>query len=566
MPASSGWPRRLAIGAVAAAALALAFLLGERIVSGHAARPVIFRRLTFRRGNLLSARFTPDGQTVVYGAAWEGKPSELFSVRTDSVESRPLGLDHANVLSVSSKGELAVILEKGSFQLTTEGTLARVPLGGGAARELQDGVLFARWAPDGENLAVVRRAPQGKQRLEYPIGHTIEESFFLQREISLSPSGDAVAFYEWNTDNQYAIWISDVAGHKREITRGWREIDGLAWSQLTGELLFVGARKPGEIALHAVSRSGRERTLWPGIGNLYLHDVAADGRLLVERFSGRRSVVWVPPGGTEQKELGWLDGTELVDLSRDGGEVLFREIGEGAGPNGGAYLRRTDGSPAVRLGDGDPMSLSPDGKWVLTLTLSATPDVVLLPTGSGSPRKVPVEGVKPLLANFIGDGRRIAIRHSAPGEPPQTSVVGLEGGRPKSVPVPGALASAGNAFSSDGEREAYPTAERRIMIVAIAGGSSRAVPAFVLEPNEYLSGWSGDGRFLIVQTSSEIPARVSRIDVETGQRTLWKEVRPSDPAGVIAIHAVHFTADGTGYAYGYVRGVSDDLYLVEGLR
>ena len=154
----------------------------------------------------------------------------------------------------------------------------------------------------------------------------------------------------------------------------------------------------------------------------------------------------------------------------------------------------------------------------------------------------------------------------APGEPPQCSVVGIEGGRPKSVPVPGALASAGIAFSPDGESEAYPTADRHITIVPIAGGSSRALPNFALEPDEFLIGWSGDGRFLLVQTSYEIPARVSRVDVETGQRTLWKQVQPSDRAGVITIYPVRFTADGTGYAYTYIRGVSDDLYLVEGLK
>src|SRR5262249_3391235 len=214
-----------------------------------------------------------------------------------------------NVLSVSPRGELAVLIVKGGTQLAAEGTLARVPLGGGAARELQEGVLNARWAPDGENLAIVRRAPQGKLRLEYPIGHTIEESFCLPIAISLSGDGDAVAFSEWNTDNQRAIWISDRAGHKRELTRGWSEISGLAWSRLTGELLFFGTRKPGDAALWAVSRSGRERMIWPGAGNLYLHDVAPDGRLLVERFTGRRSVVWAPPGGREQRELGWLDGT-----------------------------------------------------------------------------------------------------------------------------------------------------------------------------------------------------------------------------------------------------------------
>jgi eukaryotic-like serine/threonine-protein kinase len=566
VPAASRWPRRAAFAFVGLVGLALAFWAGARMAGGHAPGEVRLKRLTFRRGNVLDARFAPDGQTVVYGAAWEGRPSELFSVRTDSLESRPLGLDHANVLSVSSKGDLAVLLGKGAFQSPAgTGTLARVPLGGGAARELQENVYSAAWTPDGENLAVTLRAPLGKTRLEYPVGHAIEESFFLRRPIAVLPRGDQIAFVEGGTDGS-SIWLSDRSGKKRPLIRGLRVTNGLAWSRKTGEILFFGGHGPGDAGLRAVTLSGKERVVWPGAVDYILHDVAPDGRLLVERATSRQGIACVPGAGATERDLGWLDSTSLRDISRDGSRILFSETGEGAGPNGDVYLRRTDGSPAVRLGDGQPHSLSPDGKWALTITAGPTPEIVLLPTGPGTPRRVPVEGIKPWAAIFIGDGSKIAIFHSAPGEPPRLSVIGVEGGHPRAVPMAGLNADVGIAPSPDGTRVAYGTAERRVVIVPFAGGSSATVAGGALEACEFISGWSGDGRYLIVQDDCELPKRISRVDVQSGERTVWKELQPSDRDGIIAISTAYFTPDGAGYAYTYTRVVSSDLYVVDGLK
>ena len=160
------------------------------------AQEVSFHRLTFRRGNLLSARFTPDGQTVVYAAAWEGAPAEVFTVRTDGTESRPLGLSKADVGSISSKGEVAILLKRQElFSSVGSGTLARVPLNGGTPREVLEDVFSASWAPNGEDLAVVHRSATGQQQLEYPVGKTLAEAPFLW-EVKVSPGGDLVAVAE----------------------------------------------------------------------------------------------------------------------------------------------------------------------------------------------------------------------------------------------------------------------------------------------------------------------------------------------------------------------------------
>ncbi len=171
--------RRVLLGAAMAAALALAFVSGRKTApEGISPGNVSFRQLTFRRGNLLGARFAPDGKTVVYSAAWDGKPAELFSVRTDSLESRPLGIPNADILSISSKGELAILLKKGFlYDPWGAGTLARMPLGGGAPREVAENVAGADWRRRRLRAGVDPGVgPGGKGRLEYPVGKTLYET------------------------------------------------------------------------------------------------------------------------------------------------------------------------------------------------------------------------------------------------------------------------------------------------------------------------------------------------------------------------------------------------------
>src|SRR6185369_6377480 len=112
---------------------------GKRIGSGAKTSAPVFHRLTFHNGNIYSARFTPDGQTVLYGAAWNGKPMEIFSTRRENPESRPLGFLKASLCSISPSGEIALKLDRSP----KEGTLARVPLTGGAPREVSEEVSYA---------------------------------------------------------------------------------------------------------------------------------------------------------------------------------------------------------------------------------------------------------------------------------------------------------------------------------------------------------------------------------------------------------------------------------------
>jgi len=184
-------PAILALVAGAAAGL----LLRPRLFP-TAPRPVDFQRLTYQRGRVFSARFAPDGQTIVYSAAWDGGPLQVYSTRSDSSESRSLGLTGAAVLSISSTGELAVQLNNHYvLGYETTGTLARVPLAGGAPREILEDVQDADWTPDGKQLAVCRLAGN-RGRLEFPIGKPIVESAGWLSSARFSPDGRLIAFID----------------------------------------------------------------------------------------------------------------------------------------------------------------------------------------------------------------------------------------------------------------------------------------------------------------------------------------------------------------------------------
>src|SRR6185436_7062577 len=124
---------------------------------------------------IFSAKFAPDGQSILYTAAWNGSPTgDLFTTRTDSIMSRAINIADAEVLSISAKGGMAVRLRT-KPSIVPQGMLAIVPITGGAPRELVDDVLHAAWAPDGETLAIVHFVNQEWQ-LEYPIGKVLLSS------------------------------------------------------------------------------------------------------------------------------------------------------------------------------------------------------------------------------------------------------------------------------------------------------------------------------------------------------------------------------------------------------
>jgi Tol biopolymer transport system component len=570
-----GWRRRLALlGAAAALALggAVAGVLAGR-AGRPPARPPSFQRLTFRRGIVDAARFAPDGQTIIYGAAWNGQPFEVFTTRPDSTEARGLGPRGASVLALSSAGEMALSLGRRPagdvYWNVGAGTLARAPLGGGEPHEVLESVLFADFSPDGKELAVVRQ--QGRRvRLEYPVGRAIYETEGWIAEPRISPGGDQVAFLDYPARGwpAGAVALVDRQGRKRTLAAGFIRQNGLAWSPRGDEVWFTATRRGSARALYAVTPAGRERLLLRTPGALTLHDISRDGRVLLSSEDFRRELRVKPAGEAAERDLSWLDYSLRCGMSADGSMIAFSEHGEAGGANWVTYVRKADGSPPVRLADATCFDLSPDGKWVVAFTSYLAPrtQAVLYPTGMGQPRLLPTARLDVQQAAFYPDGKRILIAASPPGKPLRTYTQDLASGTTRALSPDGTSATAPDliTISPDGRFFVARTPEGRALLWPIAGGEPRPIPGF--EPNEDAAVLFPDGgRSLLVYRFREMPMPVVRLDLASGRRETWRRLAPADPAGVVAIDGLNVSPDLRAYVYHYIRRQSD-LYLVEGLR
>ncbi|MGH9366972.1 MAG: protein kinase domain-containing protein [Thermoanaerobaculia bacterium] len=559
-------PKRRVWPALAGIAL-LAVGLGAGLLAGRRLwfTPLpSFHQLTFRRGEVGGARFAPDGQTILYSAAWDGRPMEIFSTRTDSSESRPFGLSDAEVLAISRTGELAVSLHRRLMSgFTRTGTLAQTGLaGGGATRDVLEDVHWADWAPEGQSLAVVRDVG-ARNRLEFPIGKVLYETTGWVSHPRVSPKGDLVAFLDHPVvgDDGGTVAIVDRSGKKKTLTDLFATQAGLAWSP-DGEIWFTAAPVGNNRALYSVTPSGRTLLRARVTGNLTIQDIFRDGRLLMTQAIERQGMIALPPGEQKERDISWLDWSSGTDLSPDGKTVLFTESGSGGGEGYSVYLRKTDGSPAVRLGEGSTLGLSPDGKWALAIRdLTSDPQMVLYPTGAGEPRPLPKNGLRVQNANWVPDGRRILFEAAEPGHGARLFLLDLESGKSRPLTPEGYRLSAASV-SPDSKSAILLGPDRRVYLYPMEGGEPTALSA--IGPLDRVVGWSADGRVNLLRLA-ELPARVSRLDVETGRVEALKQIVPADAAGVSGVGRVCLTPDGAAYVYSYTRVLSD-LYVVDGLK
>ena len=560
--------RALAVALTAAAVLALlalGFLTGRRTAGSTGAKSGIesvrYRRLTFRRGNVVFARFAPDGHTIVYSAAWDDKPSEIFLARIDGRESQPLGIPSAALLGVSKTGELAVALKKTNlFGTFGAGTLARVPMTGGTPRELVEDVWAADWDPEGTDLAVLRRVDAG-WRIEYPVGKKLYETTDDVQSLRFSPKGDRIAFVEGSGPS--SLMVVDVAsGRKTVLVTNWIVIDTLVWHSSRDEIWFDGVDPSLRAGLYGVDFAGKMRLLTPAPDIPIPHDISRDGNVLIERETTRNGILFRREGEPQERDLSWLESSQVAWVSNDSQALLFSENAEGGGQKGSVYLRRSDGSPAVRLGDGAAQSLSPDGKWALALERAPSRRLVLLPTGVGQPRPLDTGKLNLLGGAFLPDGRRIVLAANEPGHGPRVFVMDMGGGTPRAFTEEGI--TDGAAISPDGKSLALCGPDRVAKIYPLDGSGARRISG--VEPNDVPIQWSSDGKLLYLLRRGEIPARIKRLDLATGKKELWKELMPADRAGLILIQSVFVTPDGKSYAYTAARVLSSDLYLATGLK
>ena len=545
-----------------------------------------FHRMTFRRGDVRSARFTPDGQTIIYSAAWDGQPSDIYAASGRAAEARQLGIPDSEVLAVSKGAELAILLRRD--RITRAGTLARVPLGGGMPRELAVGVQQADWSPDGSNLAVIRLVG-GKTRVEYPLGTVKYESAHEVRQVRVSPDGARLAILE-RTQGAYDVAIISN-GAPEPIARGWSYgATGLAWSPDGTQLYVSGTNTTAPPSLYAIAVStGAIRLVTRLTGSVALFDVSPRGEFLLATGSWRAALIWKTPDraqqlsnpatqqpdnpttgqpdnpvpvSTPEKEASWFDWSMLADLSSDGRTILFSETREGGGARSAVYIRRDHEPAPVRLGDGVGDALSPDGKWVL---MHQGQKLVLVPTGTGDSRELKIQGSFEAGGAWLPDSRRVVVGGAAGQRGYQLHVIDTLDESIKTISPENIWSGGSRAFavSPDGRFVAGMTREETIALYPIDGGA--ATPVNGVEKGEIPVQWSADGASLLVHRPTGLPARVHRVTLATGARELWREFAPSDPAGVYKIAPVLVTPNGDAWAYNAMRTLAD-LYVAEGMN
>ena len=445
-----------------------------------------YRRLTFEQGTVYSARFGPDSHSIIYGAAWRGKPLQLFSTVGDSLLTQPLNITDASLLAISSSGELALTLhgQHMSHLVIENGTLARAPLAGGSPREILEDVPWADWSENGE-LAVVHHA-EGRDRIEYPIGRVLYQSNGgWISHIRLSAQGDKIAFINHPSlwDDRGSVCLVDMAGRFQTLSREWDSADGPDWSSDGKEIWFTAAVSGYTRSLLAVNTDGKMRTILEIPAGMTLHDIAPDGRVLVSLDAERLAMATSSQKG-KALDISWHDWDVAKDISRDGQYVLFEDASEAAPPDYSVAIRKIDGTAPIQLGEGSAGGLSPDGKWAISILTGSPGRITLYPIGPGQPRTIPVTGLERIhngSSHFLLDGKRITINANEPGHGVRCYLVNLDGGKPTPVTPEGVT---GGLVSSDGQ---YIIANNgRIAAVYPIAGEPR-IPFLASNPASFLS-------------------------------------------------------------------------------
>ena len=549
-----------AVVVLAAAALGLGWWIGR---GNGASTPPDYQQITFRTGSIGNARFTPDG-SIVYSAAWDGGKSQFYMARVDDRGSRELGFNDAELLSISKTGELAIRLNTafyGGFART--GTLARVPLSGGTPREVLENVDDAEWSPSGDNMVIVHLTPENRHwRLEYPIGHVLLDGINWISHPRISPDGKWIAFADHENpggDDEGSVAVIDMDGHEKKLASGFVSIEGLQWSPSGDEIWFTATRSGSATQLRGVTLAGKERNITNVPGGMWLEDLR-NGAALMITHQQRIGIRGLPPGGKEEVELGWFGWSIVRDMTPDGKKILFEEEGEGGGPNYTVFLRDTDGSPPVRIGEGLSGAISRDGKWAITKSAKGGP-LMLVPTGTGETRALTHDNISYGGVRFLSDGKHLIATGIEPNHGIRSFMIELDSGDSKPITPEGTV---GILLSPDGRSLSVAEKGGKRGIWAMDGGGFRPIPNF--DSTYGVLGWTADGTSLYALSNrlGDRLARVYRVNVATGKMDLFKTFGDSLPSGATA-GGPHLTGDGASYSYVYEQILSQ-AYVVKGLK
>jgi serine/threonine protein kinase len=550
-----------AIAAVLGVATVASYRVGQK-AGQRSAAGIAFRQMSFRPQAIFQAAFAPDGETIVYSAALEGNVPELFTLRPEYPEPHSLGLPQTHLLSISSKGEMAVLTSaRYVWQRLFTGTLARVSLGSTAPREILENVRQADWSPDGSELAIIRMV-DGKDRLEFPIGKVLYEAAGYLSDLRVSPRGDRIVLFEHPAkfDDRGSVIVVDRAGKRTFLAGDYSGEQGLSWSPTGDEVLFTASPAGGGHTLYRVDLSGHLRVALTSAGGLTIHDISPNGRWLVTRDDLRDEIFVLAPGASAERDLSWLDYSFAPFLSRDGRMLLFSDASATAGSNYSVCLRKTDGGPVVRLGEGQACGLSPDGRWALAVVFTP-PQLVIYPTGPGEIRRLPRGNLETYQsASWFPSGASVLVVGNEAGKASRCYAQEVSGGPPRPV-TPEATTK--GAVSPDGLQILCSTPAGSYLLQPVEGGTARPVPG--LTPDDQVIRWNADGRSVYVFRPANVPFRFEQLDLASGRRELLREVAPADRTGVLKGLGAALTEDNRAYAYRFLR-MTSQLFVVEGAR
>jgi dipeptidyl aminopeptidase/acylaminoacyl peptidase len=558
---SAGWtPAAIAlvIGLAAGGAAAV-----WRTAPSPSTDTATYRQPTFRRGMIPSARFAPDGQSIVYAAAWEGRPASLFTGRVDGIGERPLSIE-GQVEGVSSSGEVALLTNVLRTGNVIRGTLSRMPLAGGAHRAVLDNVGSASWGLDGQQLAIVRLIAERTWRLEFPVGTVLYDTPNWIETPRVSPDGARIAFLErppLGGDNRGHVSVITTSGQKTDVTGEYSIVVGLAWHP-NGELWFSGSDSGLLTQLWALRPGDPVRRVAGLPAAVVLRDLRPDGSVLLETVTRKARMLLRRAGEAEDQDIGWFDYPLLRDMSPDGKFILFDEEGEGGGAEYSVFMRPTDGGPAVKLADGYAQSFAPDMKHVLT-TRPGRPGLRVVPIGPGEPREIGRIAEDYRAAGpprWWPDGSSLVVSGRLGNGPVRTYLLDLATLQARPI-TPEGIAGA-NASPDASRLVVTADGEQRIFTLGTGG----MTPIGGLAPGDQVIRWSADGRALFVSRAVSARQRdLARLDLATGRREVIATFGPTDAAGVLAIAPPVVSADGHVFAYRYQQILSD-LFLATGLK
>jgi eukaryotic-like serine/threonine-protein kinase len=517
-----------------------------------------FQQVTFRRGTIHDARFAPDANSIIYGAALNGEGLALFISRAGGIEERSLDLSQADIFAVSAKDNALVVFPQRNK------TLAQVPLSGGTPHEIEQGVDDADWTSDESDIAVVRKK-DARSQIEFPIGHVLYATAGTITHLRFSPNGKLIAFLEHPSllDSGGTVAIIDRDGNRLPLSENWASVQGLAWSPHGNEVWFTAAKSGMNRQLWAVSLTGQLRQLLATPDVLTLQDVSGD-QVLLKQENASDEVMGLLAGAKNERDFSWLDFSSAADLAPDGQKILLNETGQAGGIRSAVYLRNADAAPPVRLGDGEALALSPDGQWALARLHDSSDKLILLPTNLGRPKEIKNDNIVAYhAARWLPDSKQLIFAGNQPGHGTQLYLQSIDDGKPQAItPEDMDLGNGSFAISPDGKSVAAKfAADEKVYIYSLSGGNPHLVNGTTSEDG--LVAWSRDARELYLRDGKH-PEKIDRLEIASGHRRQLKIL--NTPAGAQdSINSVLVTSDAKWYAYNATQTRSN-LFIVKNLQ